>query len=81
MDFKSSHSLKSLYIRFNKETFLNDILNCSTYNTLKPNIYVHKITKDKEIVCDIQTSWTDKKTNKQIVNYDLDVHREYNSMT
>ena len=48
-DFKSSHSLKSLYIRFNKETFLNDILNCSTYNTLKPNIYVHKITKDKDL--------------------------------
>lgn len=76
-EFKKTHFLKSLYIRFNKETFLDDILNCSSYRTNIPNTYVHEITKDGANICDIQTSWHDKTVNSEsIVDYDLSVRAE-----
>lgn len=75
-DFKKLHTLKSIYIRFNKETFLDDILICSTYNTSNSNTLVHKITKNDENICDIQTSWTQKSITDEIVNYDLSVKSE-----
>lgn len=73
-EFKRVHSLKSLYIRFNKETFLGDILNCATYNSEKSNIFIHKITKDGISICDIQSSWEESpKDNVKIKDYDLSV--------
>ena len=76
-EFKKTHFLKSLYIRFNKETFLNDILNCSTYKTEALNTYLHEITKDGSNICDIQTTWGDKKPESEtIVEYNLDVRQE-----
>ena len=63
-------------IKFNRESFLGDVLICSTYKTDKENIYVHKITKDGESVCDIQTAWINKTKDEQILNYDLNVKHE-----
>lgn len=76
-EFKKTHRLKSLYIRFNKETFLDDILKCSAFSTLKNNTYVHKITKNDENICDIQTLWIDKEpTAESIVDYNLEIRYE-----
>ena len=76
-DFKKNHLLKSLYIKFNKESFLDDVLNCSTYTTSITNTYSHKITKNGESICDIQTSWIDKHNDYGcIVDYDLSVRKE-----
>lgn len=73
-EFKKAHSLKSLYIRFNKETFLGDILKCSTYTTNESNTYVHKVTKNGMNICDIQSAWEKSlKNNCSIVEYDLSV--------
>ena len=75
-EFKKTHTLKSLNIKFNKETFLGDVLNCKTYKTEIPNIYNHIIEKDGVSVCDITTSWDKKKNHKKIEDYDLKVKNE-----
>ena len=76
VEYKKSHSLKQLNIRFNKETFLNDILTCSLYTTDSPNIFVHKLEKDGVSVCEISTKWTDKTNEQSIVDYNLSVKQE-----
>lgn len=76
-EFKNEYSLKSLYIKFNRESFLGDILNCSTYTTPVYNTYLHKIIKDGKNICDIQTSWIKRQSsNEQIVDFDLEVRNE-----
>ena len=75
-EFKKSHTLKTINIKFNRESFLNDILTCSTYETDINNTFVHKIMKDDTSVCDIQTSWSKKIEGKDILNYDLKVKKE-----
>jgi len=75
-EFKKSHTLKTLNIKFNRESFLDDVLICSTYKTEDKNTYVHRITKDGESVCDIQTFWLDKVTDSDILNFDLKVKNE-----
>ncbi len=75
-EFKKTHTLKNLSIKFNRETFLNDTLVCSTYKTDIANVYTHIIEKDGVSVCDISTYWTEKKNTDSIVNYDLKVKNE-----
>jgi len=75
-EFRASHTLKSLNIKFNKETFLGDILACSTYKTEKPLENTHIVEKDGISVCDILTSWEEKTFNTNIVDYDLKVKSE-----
>ena len=75
-EFRKTRTLKTLNIKFNKESFLDDILICSTFKTTIPDTYVHRITKDGDSVCDIQTCWTDKKISQDILNYDLKVKSE-----
>ena len=75
-EFRKAHTLKSLHIRFNKETFLGDTLICSTYKTDIENAYTHSIEKDGVSVCDVLTQWTDNKFANDIVNYNLDVKNE-----
>lgn len=70
-EFKKTHNLKTLNIKFNKESFLGDVLTCSTYKTDTPYTYVHKITKDDDNICEIQTSWVAKTAETDILNYDL----------
>lgn len=80
-EFKKTNTLKTLNIKFNRETFLNDELVCSTYRTDIENNYVHKITKGYESVCDIQTSWINKiRQEDNILEYDLKIKNyNYNS--
>lgn len=75
-EFKRKHSLKKLNIKFNQETFLGDILTCSTYKTDLEKTYIHKIEKDGISVCDILTSWKEKENKETIVEYDLKVKSE-----
>ena len=75
-EFRNKYTLKSLNIKFNKETFLGDTLTCSTYKTDKDKTFVHKIEKDGISVCDILTSWSDKQDNTTILDYNLDVKKE-----
>lgn len=75
-EFKKGHILKSLHIRFNKETFLGDTLICSTYRTETINEYTHRIEKDGISVCDILTKWEQCKDKVSIVDFNLDVKNE-----
>ena len=75
-DFKKSHTLKTLNIKFSKESFLDDVLKCSTYSTENSDTYIHKITKDGIDICEIQTSWTNKQCKDDILHYDLEVKSE-----
>ena len=75
-DFRKTHTLKSMNIRFSKETFLGDTLLCSTYETNTPNLYTHIISKNGVSVCEISTSWSEKVINNNIVDYDMDVKKE-----
>ena len=75
-EFKSKYCLKSLNIRFNKETFLGDTLTCSTYKTNLENQYTHIIKKDDKSVCDISTTWKEKTPRISIVDYNMDVKNE-----
>lgn len=75
-ELRKSHCLKTLNIKFNKESFLDDVLICSTYKTDDSDTYVHKITKDGDSVCDIQTKWVQAKKNDNILEYDLAVKSE-----
>ena len=75
-EFKKTHNIKSLNIRFNRETFLGDVLDCVAYKTDNDNIYVHKIEKDGMPVCDVMSSWENAKDCVDILNYDLKVKHE-----
>ena len=75
-EFKKTHRLKNINIRFNKETFLGDTLTCTTYGTEDKNIFTHIIEKDGISVCDIATAWDEKSNKDNIVDYNLDVKNE-----
>ena len=73
IEFKKNYALKSLNIKFCKESFLDDILVCSAYKTDFPNTFVHKITKDCDSICEIQTVWGEKSTDESIMDYALKI--------
>ncbi len=75
-EFRQSHKLKTLSIRFNKETFLDDTLTCTANRTANKNIFTHVIEKDGVSVCDILTTWVQKENKDNIVDYDLAVKSE-----
>jgi len=75
-EFRKTHSLKTLNIKYIRESFLNDELVCSAYRTAEPKTFVHRITKDGEAICEIQTSWIEKDIKEHILGYDLAVERE-----
>jgi acyl-ACP thioesterase len=75
-EFRKSHTLKKLNIRFNRETFLDDTVICSTFNTNEANTYTHIIEKDGVSVCDIATNWIKKEKTTDIVSYNLSVKNE-----
>ena len=72
-EFKKNNIIKQLKVKFNKETFLGDILNCTTYKTDTEKLYVHKIEKDGVSVCDISTLWEEKANTSTIVDYPLKI--------
>ncbi len=65
-EFRRTRVLKNLHIRFNRETFLDDILTCTTNKTQIPDTYTHIIEKEGISVCDILTTWIQKKKIKQL---------------
>ena len=67
----SDKILKSLSVKFNKETFLDDVLISSVYKTEDSNIFVHKIEKDDVSICDIQTEWKDIVKESSILDCNL----------
>ena len=75
-EFRKTHSLKSLNIRFNRETFLGDSLVCGTYKTFEQNKYIHTITKEGVSVCDISTVWESGTDDTDILSYELKVKSE-----
>jgi acyl-ACP thioesterase len=75
-EYKKTHKLKRLNIKFNRETFIGDVLTCSTYKTNMPNVYTHIIEKDGASVCDISTEWEENKNNDFICEYPLKVKSE-----
>ena len=75
-EFKKAHNIRRLNVRFNRETFLGDVLDCVTYKTDNDNIYVHKIEKDGVSVCDVMSSWEKAKDCVDILNYDMKVKHE-----
>ena len=75
-EYKKAHKLKQLNIRFNQETFLDDILICSLYKTDTPDVFAHKLEKDGVSVCEILTRWEKGASKETIDNYDLAVKSE-----
>ncbi len=75
-EFRRTHRLKTLHIRFNKETFLGDILTCITNRTENPYQYTHIIEKDGISVCDITSVWEENTCEENIVEYALEVKNE-----
>ncbi|MBP3846122.1 hypothetical protein J6I39_00055 [bacterium] len=75
-EFKKSHTLKRLNIKFNRESFLDDVLVCTTYKTQTPDTYAHIITKDENSICEIQTSWAKNEVSEDILHYNLAVKNE-----
>ena len=75
-DFLRNHTVKTLNIKFCKESFLGDMLICTAYKTKEENYYVYRIEKDGISVCDIATIWEEKTSRENIVDYNLDVKNE-----
>lgn len=75
-EFRKTRVLKNIQIRFNKETFLGDVLTCTTNRTEAPGIYTHIIEKDGVSVCDIATTWKERNSRNNIGDYNLDVKNE-----
>ena len=75
-EFRKTRVLKNLHIRFNKETFLDDILIGTTNRTELPDTYTHIIEKDGISVCDIVTVWDERNSKNNIIDYNLDVKNE-----
>jgi len=76
-DFRKTHLLKTIQVRFNKETFLGDNLICRVYKTEQENRFLHRLDKDGVPVCDVITSWKNVESYTTIVDYDLKVKSEY----
>ena len=72
-NFKNSHSLRAITIKFIRETFLNDTLNCSVYKTKSENHFLHKIEKDGNPICLIESKWNKKKKTDLIKDYKLNI--------
>lgn len=75
-EYRRTHVLKNLHIRFNKETYLGDVLTCCAYKTETPDIYTHIIEKDGVSVCDIATEWKERAKRVTIADYALKVREE-----
>ena len=75
-EFKQKNIIKHLNVRFNRETFLGDILKCSTYTTETENFYAYRIEKDGESVCEISILWKERPDTVDILNYDLKIKKE-----
>ena len=72
-EFKKSHFLKNITVKFIQESFLNDTLNCNAYKTNEKNRFLHKIEKNGNPVCLIESEWNKKTKTNLIKDYKLNI--------
>ena len=70
-DYRNTHSVKNMHVKFIKESFLKDNLTCSLYKTGSPDYFVNKITKDGADIFYMTTKWEKISNNKSINDIDL----------
>ena len=73
LEFRKTHTLKNLKVKFIRESYLDDVLVCNTFSTDTPNTHIYKLEKDGVPVCEVGTSWSDDVNDMNILDYDLDV--------
>ncbi|MBQ7413549.1 MAG: hypothetical protein IJV07_04695 [Alphaproteobacteria bacterium] len=76
-DFRTNHVLKSISIKYCKESYLGDELACTTYRTDVKNAYVNKIEKDGITVCEINTTWKEVASQSSINNFPLKIRSDF----
>ena len=81
VEFLKSHTVKSLNIKFCKESFLGDTLTCTAYKTEQDNYFVHKIEKDGILVCEIGSQWINGRNNDKIIDYETELKQKYSLTT
>ena len=80
--FRQAYTLEKLHVRFNKETFLDDVLNCTAYkigaqdNKTESKQYAHIIDRGGISVCDLITDWRKYDEKEDILHCDLPVRHE-----
>ncbi|MDY6408108.1 MAG: thioesterase [Pseudomonadota bacterium] len=72
-EFRTNHVLKSLSVKYCKESYLGDDLICTTYKTDKDGTYVNKINKDGLNVCEINTTWQEVASQNCINDFPLKI--------
>ena len=75
-EFRKTKVLEKLYVKFNRETFLGDTLNCYAYKTSTPNNYIHNLICNDVSVCDIVTQWQEQTYDTNILEYPLKIKEE-----
>lgn len=75
-EFRKTKVLEKLYVKFNKESYLGETLNCYAYKTCTPNNYVHNLICNNVSVCDIVTQWNEKTYDTNILDYPLKIKEE-----
>ncbi len=73
---KKKYSVKSLSVRFNQETYLNDEIICTKYSTTKDMTYADKITKNGVSVCETITGFKEKEKHETILEAKTDIKEE-----
>ena len=74
--FKNEYSIKNMRIKFSKETFLDDILNCETYTTEEKDTYLCTIKKENDTVCEIIYTLKKMEITEDILHANLKVKNE-----
>lgn len=72
-NFRNTHTIKSMHVKFIKESFIKDNLTCCLYKTASPNHFVNKITKNNAEIFYMTTDWLEKTDNQSINSIELDL--------
>ncbi len=72
-DFKLTHNLKTMSVKFIKESFIDEILTCTTYSTKENYKFIHKIKHNDDDICDITTIWEPISEQNDISNFKLQI--------
>lgn len=72
-DYRNTHIIKNMHVKFIKESFLKDNLTCCLYKTNSPDYFVNKITKDGTDIFYMTAKWVKDKNKKTITDIKLDL--------
>jgi len=72
-EYKKTHHIKNMHVKFIKESFLKDNLNCVLYKTNTPDLFVNKISKNDEEIFYMSTTWAENSNKKTINDIDLEL--------